>query len=115
MSDLKIKIANREIPVEWENRSAIQAIMNKLSAVKKIPLKKDGMRQVGNLGISAPRNDRNMLTKAGDIVLQNDGFAIFMGEDDVSATKLGHIKGYSETQIKNLLAPGSLMMELHEG
>ncbi len=115
MSDLKIKIANRNVDVEWENKSAVQAIMNKLSAVKRMPMSRNGIRQVGSLGIPVPRNDRNLMTKPGDIAVSGDNLVLFAGEDDVSCTKLGHIKGASESSIKNLLAPASLMLELYEG
>ncbi len=113
--NLKIKIANRDIPIEWENQTAVKAIMNKLSSVKKLSLSKNGVMQSGGLGISVPRNDRSLITKAGDIAVQGDKLVIFSGEDDVSCTKLGHINGLSESQIKNLLNPGSIAVELYEG
>ncbi len=115
MSELKIRIANRDVPVEWENTSAISAIMNKLSSIKRITMTKNGIRQMGSLGISVPRNDRNFFSKPGDIAIQGDNLVFFAGEDDVSCTKLGHIKGWSESQIKNALAPGSIAVELREG
>lgn len=115
MSTLKIRIMGREVPIEWENQGAVQAIMNKLSAQKRINISKNGIAQSGSLGISVPRNDRNLLTKPGDILLQGDKIVIYSGAGDVSGTKLGHISGFSESQIKNMLAPGSLAMELYEG
>ena len=40
---------------------------------------------------------------------------VFLGEAAVSCTKLGEIKGMSESSIKNLLTPGTLRLELFEG
>ena len=113
--DLKLKIAGRKVEVEWENRSAVSAIMNKLSSVKKISMTKKGICQMGALGISVPRNDRSLITNPGDIAYDGTNLVIYMGEDDVSVTKLGHIRGSSESAIKNLLAPGSINVELFEG
>ena len=113
--NLKIKIANREVPVQWDNQSAVNAIMNKLSANKRIPMAKNGDRQIGELGISIPRNDRALIVKPGDIaVMDGSKLVIFAAEDDVSCTKLGHISGWSESQIKNTLTPGGITVELFE-
>ena len=85
-----------------------------MSAKTRITLNKNGIRQVGTLPISVPRNDRRIQANPGDIVIENGKLVIFLGDADVSCTKLGHMSGYSETQIKNMLAPGSLAMELME-
>lgn len=113
--DLKLKINVRNVDVEWENRTAVSAIMNKLSAVKKMTMTRKGGRQVGSLGISIPRNDRNIITSPGDIAYDGSNLIFFLGEEDVSITKLGHIRGSSESAIKNMLAPGTLRVELFEG
>ena len=38
--DLKIRLQGKLIETEWENRTAISAIMNKLSALKRLSLTK---------------------------------------------------------------------------
>ncbi len=113
--DLKLKIQNRAVNVEWENRSAVGAIMNKLSSFKRIRMEKKGTRQLAPLGISIPRNDRNMITSPGDIGYDGTNLVFYTTEEDISCTKLGHIAGCSESQIKNMLSPGSLTLELYEG
>ncbi len=115
MSNLKIKIKNHDVPVSWENMSAVGAIMNKLSSVKKFQMTKNGIKHIGNIGIPVPRNDRAFNARPGDIAIQDGNLVIFSGEDDVSCTKLGKISGYSETQIKSLLSSGSINVELYEG
>ena len=113
--DLKMKIQNREVAVDWENRTAVSSLMNKLSAKKKISMSRSGSRQVGNLGISVPRNDRAFIAQPGDIGVMNGTYLVFfMEEDDVSCTKLGHFTGVSETSVKNMLSPGALSVELYE-
>ena len=113
--DLKIRLQGKLIETEWENRTAISAIMNKLSALKRLSLTKNGIRQVCSLDISVPRNDRQINTKPGDICVENGKLVFFLGEAAVSCTKLGEIKGMSESSIKNLLTPGTLRLELFEG
>ncbi len=115
MDQLRMKIMGREVQVEWENNTVLSAITNKLSTFKRLQLTKKDIRQIARLSISVPRNDRSFITSPGDIVIQDgNNLVIFMGETNVSATKIGHLSGYSETQIKNLLTPGSLKLELYE-
>ena len=113
--NLKIRIQGKSYDVDWTNQSAVMAIMNQLSSTKKIPMTKNGITQAGSLGISIPRNDRSTIVNPGDIVYSGGNLVIYTGSDDVSCTKLGHIRGCSESQIKNMLTPSSLNLELYEG
>ncbi len=113
--DLKMKIQNRNVDVDWENRSAVSAIMNKLSAFKRIRMEKKGTRQYATLGISMARNDRNMIVSPGDIGYDGTNLIFYTTEEDISCTKLGHITGCSESQIKNMLSHSGLTLELYEG
>ncbi len=115
MDQLRMRIMGRDVQVEWENPTALQAITNKLSTLQRLVLSKKDIRQITRLSISVPRNDRSFITSPGDIVIQDgNNLVIFLGEQSVSATKIGHLSGYSETQIKNMLSPGSLRLELYE-
>ncbi|MBO6215251.1 MAG: hypothetical protein J6N76_06915 [Lachnospiraceae bacterium] len=113
--ELRIKIQNMEIPVEWENHSAVNTIIQKLSSVLRIQMSKKGTEQIGPFNITVPRNDRSIIAQPGDIAIRGGNqLVLFAAEDDVSVTKLGHIKNYSETQIKNLLSPSSMQLEFFE-
>ena len=111
---LIMKIRGQEVPIEWENQSAIGTIIQKNSSVIKMKMEKSGIESAGKLGISVPRNDRNMITRPGDIIYKDGQMVVCLGEETISATKLGHIKSYSETQIKNMFAPSGLQVELWE-
>ena len=110
---LIMKFRGQEIPIEWENQTAINTIIQKNSSVIKMRMEKKGGGSAGNLGISIPRNDRNMITRPGDIIYKDGQLVVCLGEESVSATKLGHIK-YPETQVKNMFAPASLQVEFWE-
>ena len=114
--ELKMKIGNRAVDVEWENRTVVSAIMNKLSSKLRITMSRSGNYQIGNIGFSLPCNDRAFIVQPGDICIKSGGkILIYMEEDDVSCTKIGKIKSASESMIKNMLNSGSLTVELFEG
>lgn len=113
--NLKIRIQGKSYDVDWSNQSAVMAIMNQLSSAKKIPMTKNGMTHAGSLGFNVPRNDRAMIVQPGDIVYSGGNLVICTGSDDMSCTKLGHIRGCSETQIRNMFNPASVNLELYEG
>ena len=72
-----------------------------------------GFEQVGSIGRSIARNDSQMTTQPGDIVLYNGNqIVIFYGSNSWSYTRLGKIKGLSIEELKNLLGNGNVELEL---
>ena len=91
---LKLTIRDTEVPVVWEKNASVEALMQLAQAA---PVRIEmsmygGFEQVGSLGQSIPRNDRQTTTKAGDIVLYSgDQIVIFYGQNSWAYTRLGHI------------------------
>ena len=66
-----------------------------------------GFEQVGSLGESLPRNDKQTTTKSGDIVLYSGNqIVIFYGSNSWAYTRLGHISDKDESQMEELLSNG---------
>ncbi len=86
-----LKIKNEEFILELEDNSATKEF------VKKLPLTISlsdygGFEKVGSLGFSLPRNDEQMTTNPGDVVLYNgNNIVVFYGNNSWSYTKLGHV------------------------
>lgn len=73
-----------------------------------------GFEQVGSLPQSFSRNDAQMTTGPGDIVLYSGNqLVLFFGSNAWSYTKLGHIKGMSTEELSELLGADSAVVEIN--
>lgn len=119
--DMKMKIGDTEVSVDWEKNSAVDALAE-LTAGKwyEIPMSMyGGFEQVGAIGTELPAEDSETVTEAGDIVLYSgDQIVVFYGSNSWAYTRLGHIRGKSAEDMAELLGNGdvtiSLMTEFSE-
>ena len=108
---LKLFINDEEIPVTWEENESVKAL-NNLAESSPIIIDMSmygGFEQVGSIGQSIPRNDKQMTTSAGDIVLYSGNqLVVFYGSNSWAYTKLGHIDNKSEEELGRLLGSGNV-------
>ena len=72
-----------------------------------------GFEQVGSIGQSLPRNDKQITTEPGDIVLYSGNqIVVFYGSNSWSYTKLGHITEQDIGRMTELLNSGDVMITL---
>ena len=80
-----------EVPVTWENNESVQA----LHALAPLTIEMSmygGFEQVGPIGSSLPRNDRQTTTAPGDLVLYSGNqLVVFYGTNQWAYTRLGHV------------------------
>lgn len=111
MTELILEIEGREISVEWEDNESVKAL-KQLAKEKPVIIEMSmysDFEQVGTIGSSLPRNDVQMTTQAGDIVLyQGNQIVIFYGSNSWSYTKLGRIKNLSQEELTKLLGNGDV-------
>ena len=113
-ASMKLYFNDIEIPVTWENNETVEALM---AAVEEDEIVVDmsmygGWEQVGSLGKSYPRNDTQMTTKNGDIVLYSGNqIVVFYGENSWAYTKLGEMN-LSEDEVTELLSNGDITLTL---
>ena len=68
-----------------------------------------GFEKVGSLGTSLPRNDRQVKTSAGDIMLyQGNQITIFYNGNSWSYTPLGKVDGVTQAELKKILGKGNV-------
>ncbi len=108
---MTLKIGDAEVPVTWENNASVEALG------KLLPLTIDmsmygGFEQVGSIGRSVARNDSQMSTNPGDIVLYSgDQIVVFYGTNSWSYTKLGHVD-LSADEMTKLLSQGDVTITI---
>ena len=110
---LTLTINGREVPVTWENNDSVTALSELSSDGLTVNMSMyGGFEQVGSLGSSIPRNDKQTSTSYGDIVLyQGNQIVIFYGSNSWSYTRLGHIN-LSRSEMTDLLANGDVTINL---
>lgn len=68
-----------------------------------------GFEKVGSIGNSLPRNDKQIATTAGDIMLyQGNQITIFYNNNSWSYTRLGKVNGVTQTELKQILGKGDV-------
>ncbi len=103
--EMKLIIGNTEVPVTWEDNDSVRAIMD-MTSNQQLTIQMSmygGFEQVGELGRSIVRNDRQITTDPGDIVLYaGNNIVVFYGSNSWAYTRLGHID-LSDDQLRDLL------------
>ena len=68
---------------------------------------------MGSVGQSLPRDDKQMTTKAGDIVLYfGNQIVVFYGSNSWSYTRLGRISDKNEKELTELLGNGDVTITI---
>ncbi len=112
---LKFFINDEEIQVTWEENESVEALKN-LAEDEPISIDMSmygDFEQVGSIGQSIPRNDKQMTTSAGDIVLYSGNqLVVFYGSNSWAYTKLGHIENTSAEEMKKMLGSGDVSVTI---
>ena len=111
VSAMKLTIGNTVVPVTWEKNASVDA----LKALCPLTINMSmygGFEQVGAIGESLPREDRQTTTAAGDIVLYSGNqIVIFYGSNSWAYTRLGHVD-LSAAEMEALLGDGDVVLAL---
>lgn len=116
--ELKMRIGETEVQVVWEENESVQALKE---LVKDKPLSIQmsmygGFEQVGSIGTSLPRNDRQTTTNSGDIVLYSGNqVVVFYGSNSWAYTRLGHITDKNQNEMRDLLSNGDVTITFYVG
>lgn len=110
-----LTINDTKISASLENNSSAQALKEKLSEGDVIINAHDysNFEKVGDLGFSLPRNDTQITTTSGDLILyQGNKFVLYYDENSWNFTKLGHVDNMTQEQLKELLGDGDVAITL---
>ena len=115
MKTLIMKIDGKNVTVDWEENEAVAALAE---LVKDRPLTVQtsmygGFEQVGSIGTSLPRNDEQITTQAGDIVLYSGNqLVVFYGSNSWAYTRLGRVADRDAEGMKALLGNGDVTITI---
>ena len=108
-------IGDTKVNVDWEDNRAVEALrdMAKDGDVTIKMTMYGGFEQVGSIGQSLPRDDKQTTTSSGDIVLYSGNqIVVFYGSNSWSYTRLGHISDKDEAEMTELLSNGDVNITL---
>ena len=110
---MKLMIDNAVVPVSWEQNASTEELKKMLPLTINMSMY-GGFEQVGSIGHSLTRNDKQTTTQYGDIVLYaGDKIVIFYGSNSWSYTRLGHID-LSQSEMTDLLSHGNVTIRITE-
>ena len=117
LSDMKISIqiksdsGSHKLNATLADNSSATAFYELL---KKGPLTVDmhdygSFKKVGSLGTTLPRNDTQITTTAGDIILyQGNQITIYYDTNSWNFTRLGKVDGVTQAELKRILGKGDV-------
>ena len=113
-NDMQMMIGETPVTVAWEDNASVEAL--KALAAEGLAIEMSmygGFEQVGSIGQSLPRDDRQTTTTSGDIVLYSGNqLVVFYGSNSWAYTRLGHITDQTPEQMKALLGNGDVTITL---
>ncbi len=112
---MRLYINDEEISVAWEDNESVSALRELVSdETLRIEMSiYGGFEQVGSIGQNLPRNDKQITTEPGDIVLYSGNqIVVFYGSNSWSYTKLGHITEQDIERMTELLGSGDVTITL---
>ena len=115
VENIKIKVNDEILNVRLEQNSATVALVERLKQgdITVNTHEYGGFEQVGSLGFSLPREDTQITTKSGEIMLyQGNQITLFYGSNSWSYTKLGEVTNKSNNELKNILGNGDVTLVL---
>ena len=111
---MKLYINDTEIPVFWEDNDTTKELMEQAESgdiIVSMSMYSDN-EQVGSLGRSYTRNDKQTTTHNGDIVLYNgNNIVVFYGSNSWSYTRLGKMN-MPEREVIELLSNGDVELKI---
>ena len=112
---MNIKIGDIVLTAKLVENSSVDALIEALSEDPiTINMRDYGrMEKVGSLGMDLPRNDEQITTEAGDIILyQGNAFVIYYAPNSWTFTRLGKINNVTAVELREILGDGNVTITL---
>ena len=111
--NMKLSIDNQNVDVTWEDNDSVKALMQLAKNTLTINMHEyGGFEQTGSVGSAIVRNDSQINTEPGDIVLYNgNAISVFYEPSSWSYTRLGHIN-MNKNELNTLLSKDAIVFVL---
>ena len=112
---LFIAIGDTTLTATMEDNSSVEAL---LELIKDKPLTINmrdygNMEKVGDIGTNLPRNDEQITTEPGDLILfQGNSFVIYYAPNSWNFTRLGKIDGATKDNLIEIMGNGDVSVTL---
>lgn len=114
MAEMVLMVNDVIIPVTWEDNDTVAEMKEQLKEgdiVVQMSMYSDN-EQVGSLERYYTRNDKQITTKSGDIVLYSgDKIVVFYGSNTWDYTRLGKIN-LSDAEVSDMLGNGDVVLSI---
>lgn len=109
-----MKIGETPVDITWEDNASVEELKSLADSGLTIPMSMyGGFEQVGPIGTSITRDDKQTTTSAGDVVLYSGNqLVVFYGSNSWAYTRLGKIN-LSEKDLIELLSNGDVTITLN--
>lgn len=110
-----IKVNEKILKVTLADNSSVDALLNKLKKSDIALNMHDyaNMEKVGELDFTLPRNDEEINTTAGDVILYlGRSFVIYYDTNRWSLTRIGRIDNIEPNELKAILGDGDVTITL---
>lgn len=113
VQNMIMTIGDTKVDVSWEDNDSVRELKELAEKNLLIQMSMYGeFEQVGSIGQSVTRNDKQTTTEPGDIVLYSGNqLVVFYGSNSWSYTRLGKIN-LSDEELENLLGNGDATITL---
>jgi hypothetical protein len=112
---MNIQIGDTVLTATLVDNSSVKALREALQEAPITVNMEDygNMEKVGSLGQNFPRNDEQITTEAGDIILyQGSALVIYYAPNSWSFTRLGKIDNVTAKELKTILGDGDVTVTL---
>ena len=112
---LKITIGDTALTATMEVNSSAEALLELLTEKPLTINMRDygSMEKVGSLGTSLPRNDKQISTEPGDLILfQGNSFVVYYAPNSWNFTRLGKINNITKNELMDILGSGDVTVTL---
>jgi hypothetical protein len=112
---MNIKIGEKVLTATLVENSSVDALKEALSEGPITVNMRDygSMEKVGSLGMDLPRNDKQITTEAGDIILfQGSALVIYYAPNSWNFTRLGKINNVTAEELREILGDGNVTITL---
>lgn len=112
---LTIEVGDNVLTATLVDNSSVDALKEALSEGPIIIDMRDygDMEKVGSLGMELPRNDEQITTEAGDLILYQGGaFVIYYAPNSWNFTRLGKINNVTAEELREILGEGDVTVTL---